>query len=156
MATKAKPRKELTEEQLQVLRDRLALARAKNPNNTPALRTETPPEDTALKTALEDNKGVKQYFSAYLEGYESIQDFKALRRKNPERALEIAMDRAWGRPSAIDPTGANKRANKGLAILIQVLSGQKDTPQHVVPERYIPEGDTASATEIIVKNQEVE
>ena len=152
-----KKKRQISAEQKQSLLERLALARANNPNHNKMLKLSNSQsiEESPADKGEGTKAGISPYLKQYLASNESIHDFKKLRIESPKDALTIAMDRVWGKPSQANPVGG-KTARTGIAVLIQLLSGQKDTPQPVVPERYIPEGDAASSTDIIVNNQEVE
>lgn len=152
-----KKKRQISEEQRQSLLDRLELAKANNPNHNKMLKLSNSQsiDESSADKGEETKVGISPHLKRYLASNESVHDFKKLRRESPKDALIIAMDRVWGKPSQANVVGG-KTARTGIAVLIQLLSGQKDTPQPVVPERDIPGEHTASATEIIVKNQGVE
>ena len=139
-----KKKKEPAEDPKAAARERMAHARAANPANN---------KELAAKIAeAEKAEVLRPHLDNYLRSVKSLKDFEALRRKDPLKALEFATDRVWGRPSQAN-SGGTKAPRSGIAVLIQLLSGQKDTPQPVVLERDIPGEDVSHQDGNVIDNQ---
>lgn len=95
----------------------------KNPNSLANLkRTAGPGRPKMTLEEKEIKKAIREYMKEYLESGEAAKDFEWVRKKKPELALEMSLNRIYGRVDRpiSDPGTSGNRIN----LLIQVLTGR--------------------------------
>lgn len=98
----------------------------KNPNSLANLKRAagpgrpklSPEEKEARKKA---HLEIRQHMKAYLSNGEAASDFEKVRQKKPDVALDLAMNRIYGRTEK--PQGEITRGQ--VNVLIQILTGQR-------------------------------
>ena len=94
--------------------------RGKNPNSLKNLRRGGPgrralsPEEKAAKLEI------RQHMRKYLSNGQAAEDFEKIRTRKPEIALDLAINRVYGKTDKLQSDISRGQIN----VLIQILTGQ--------------------------------